>query len=430
MVIRHDKKHFRVKKSVLKPISSVFLIIIIAICVISIYKFKINNRLKTVGNSAKTLYITNTDKPKTTVVNAFNVSTKNLPLDISFQGSIKNNSLIGCKEDYKNIYSYNINDANTNIISKVYNNNNFIKTIISDSEWIIWVENETLVEDTKNKPFKWQMIAQNIQNGKRYVVDKSSFTSNKYNVPMFINYTPDKLAVYNNTLVYCKTVPDGSKIKTELIQYDLSNNSSNIISSTDDVMNGMIADCNIYENKIVWSTYKEINKNYNERLTQYRFSDLYIYDIDSKKVRQLTSNDFYTSPYIFKDKIAAVKIPLKNPDINACNSEIVMIDLNSKKVQIVVDENSPCYSRVEKELYRCSPVLTDKYLLWQNNSFSNTYIYNYNTNKFLNLLKPEDNSIFIDRIYAVYGNYVLMYHNTDEEKNNRDICFLLDTITQ
>lgn len=428
MVNGDDKKKSFWNKSALRPIFPL-LIIFLTICTgIYVYKLKMNSNDKTIDASISTSdnkNNNNTDTDKTT-----NGLMKDLPTDLFFRGSLKDDTLIGFKQDSKSIYAYDINNGNSNIIANVNDSNNFIKTIICNSQWIVWVENDKLIDGGEGKSFKWQMIAQNVASGKKIVIDKSSFTSNDYDVPMFVNFTPDKISIYNNTLVYCKTVPNGTKIETQLVCYNIDSNSSKIISSTDDVRNEMIADCYIYENKITWSKYKELNKNYNERLTQYRFSDIFLYDLDTKTINQLTDNDFYTSPSIFKDKMAAVKIPLKKSDIKACNSEIVMIDLNTKKIQTIVDENSECYSRAEKELYRCNPVLTDKYLSWANNTFSNTFIYDYNENKFINLLKTKDNNFIINRIYAVYGNYALMYKISDEEKNNKNMCIYLDSTSK
>ena len=408
------------KISVLKPIFSLIIIFTIIGTSIFIYQFRLNNNILKPTSAS----VSNT----TLVINSFNLPKKELPTDLFFDGYLKDSTLIGSKKDCKNIYSHNINAGSTNIVANVYDSNNFIKTIVCNSQWIVWVENEVLIEDTSSKAFKWQIIALNVATNKKTVIDKSSFINNKYEVPMFINYTPDKLAIYNNSLVYCKTQPDNLKIKTELVEYDLKSNTKNIISSTNDVMNEMIADCNIYENKIVWSTFKELNKNYKERLTQYKFSDLYIYELNTKKTQQITSNNFFHNPSIFKDKIAAIQIPLKLPNVSACNSEVVMINLNSKKIQTIVNENSPCYNEIEDELYRCNPKLNDKYLSWQNNTFSSSYIYNYNTNKFINLLEIDSNPSNTNRIYNLFDNYALMYKTSDEEKNDKNICIFLNSI--
>lgn len=114
---------------------------------------------------------------KTVVVNLFNVKKMELPSGLFFDGSIKSDILIGKKKDLKNIYSYNIKDGKVNKITSNYNTNNFIKTVVSNTQWIVWIENEILIDDTSNKPFQWQMIAQNISTGKRKIIDKSSFTS-------------------------------------------------------------------------------------------------------------------------------------------------------------------------------------------------------------------------------------------------------------
>lgn len=400
---------------------------IIALTILCVLIF-IQHSKRANTTSKPTVALTSIRNP-ISVINFTDITKKKLPLDLFFQGYILNSDdLISTKNDRKNIYSYNVKNGTINIIASVYDSNNFIKTITCNSEWIVWVEDEVLMDDTSNKPFQWQMIAQNIASGKKHIIDKSSFISNKYKVPMFINYTPDKLSIYNNTLVYCKTVPNSLKVKTELIKYEIDSNKRNIITSTNDVMNEMIADCSLYDNTIVWSKYKEINNNYEERLTQYKFSDLFIYDLNTKIHKQLTYNDFFHNPSIFKDKIAAIKIPLKKSNQNACNSEVVLINLTNNQVQTIVDENSLCYDKIENELYRFDPTLNGKYLTWNNNVFNSTYIYNYNTNKFINLTKVYENPSIINRIYAMYDNYVLLYKTSDQQKDNKSICIPLDNI--
>lgn len=47
-----------------------------------------------------------------------------------------------------------------------------------------------MVYDTSNKPFNWSMMAKNLDSEEKIKIDKSDFTSNDYNVPMFVEYVP------------------------------------------------------------------------------------------------------------------------------------------------------------------------------------------------------------------------------------------------
>ena len=60
--------------------------------------------------------------------------------------------------------------------------------------------------DPSNKAFSWSMMAKNLNSEEKIEIDKSDFTSNNYNVPMFIEYIPIEPKISNNNiLVYSKT---------------------------------------------------------------------------------------------------------------------------------------------------------------------------------------------------------------------------------
>lgn len=112
--------------------------------------------------------------------------------DIFIYDKLREGVFLGVKGDLKDIYAYDINNNSLKKIIRVKDEGNFIKSLSCNSDWIVWVENEVLIMDTSNKPFKWQIVAQNILTGEQIVIDKSPFSSNKFEVPMHIDYTPNR----------------------------------------------------------------------------------------------------------------------------------------------------------------------------------------------------------------------------------------------
>ncbi|MBC8060442.1 MAG: hypothetical protein H7Y18_07230 [Clostridiaceae bacterium] len=441
-VIFRLKYHFR--RNILSYSSAMAIAILFIISLPTLKENVVN--LKTSNNVPKitdTIISDTIVSDKITVKNSFDIKTAKLNNKTYFYGSLKENVLIETK-DGKNIFTYNIKDESSSIIAKVYDSNNILNNVICNSKWIIWVEHEPSIKDTTTDtltytvPYKWQIVAQNVATGEKKIIDKCSFTTTNYKTYGIGYIVPTQLSVYNNTLVYCKTEPDNLQVKSELIKVDLNSNIKNIIASTNNVLDEWIHECSIYDNKIIWSKYKErYNKNL-ESSSEYKFSDLFIYNLNTKTIEQLTFNGHYASPSIYKNKVAAIKFPLRNPGEVTMNTEIAMIDLNSKKIQTIVDENSPCYSKVENDLYRCFPILSDKYLTWKNNFYGNNYIYDYTTNKFIKLvnevdIKTNQNDVYtMDKndIYFMDNNYALMYKTSPKTSSTEQVCVFLDTITK
>lgn len=380
----------------------------------------------------------NVDKKDVSVMNetsriliASNTKIKDMPLDISIEGKLDNGSfLVKKNDDSKNAYSYNKGNDSLKKIVSVNNKSNFIQTILCNSNWIVWLENEAMIVNTNDKPFKWQIIAQNILTGEQIIVDKSSFVTNKFNVPMFINYSPDQIHISKEDVIaYCKTGFNNTKVTSEVLTFDLKTKTSNLIAKTDDVTSELIYDCSIYNNRVVWSKFRNLQDNYDTRLTQYLYSDIYMQDLNSKAIKQLTYNEYYYDTNQYEDKLVAIKIPLKNANQNACNSEIILIDMNTNKITTIVDENSACYKKVENELFRCSPIITDKYISWSNNYFSNHYIYDYKNNSFIDIYyDKKDNQDSIPNITNMYDNDVFLYISTVDKNNDKRFYLNVDSI--
>lgn len=73
-----------------------------------------------------------------------------VPSDIFIRTKLNDGVFLAVKEDLKGIYAYDINDQSLKKLIKVKNDHNFINSlsIASNSEWVVWVEDEDLIMDT------------------------------------------------------------------------------------------------------------------------------------------------------------------------------------------------------------------------------------------------------------------------------------------
>jgi hypothetical protein len=295
--------------------------------------------------------------------------------------------LKGLGTKYKSINTYDIKSGEE---KPVITTNNYISHngIASSKDWVVWIEVDTLEYDPSNKAFNWSMMAKNLNSEEKIEIDKSDFTSNNYNVPMFIEYIPIEPKISNNNiLVYSKTVPNGNKIASVLVCYDLNTKTQKIHDRTEDVTEELIhTECAIYDNIIAWSKFYQLNEYpYEKRFTQYVYGDIFTYNLNTEEIEQLTFDDFFYQPDIYENKLVAVRVPENKENQITYNSEIVLFDLKSKEFSTIVDENSPIYLKREDEMDRCRPIINKKYISWQNGSFPNRYIYDHNKNRFLEI---------------------------------------------
>jgi len=300
--------------------------------------------------------------------------------------------LKGLGTKYKSINTYDIKSGEE---KPVITTNNYISHngIASSKDWVVWIEVDTLEYDPSNKAFNWSMMAKNLNSEEKIEIDKSDFTSNNYNVPMFIEYIPIEPKISNNNiLVYSKTVPNGNKIASVLVCYDLNTKTQKILDRTEDVTEELIhTECAIYDNIIAWSKFYQLNEYpYEKRFTQYVYGDVFTYDLNTEEIEQLTFDDFFYQPDIYENKLVAVRVPENKENQSTYNSEIVLFDLKSKEFSTIVYENSPIYLKREDEMDRCRPTINKKYISWQNGSFPNRYIYDHNKNRFLEIYENSE----------------------------------------
>jgi len=372
-----------------------------------------------------TLTTNKSDDKKVSVIQKFNNKTYQLPKDLFVKARLNSDQLLVLKDDSKVIYSYDLKNNTTQTFSKVKNPNNFVHSIVCNNEWLVWLEDESKILNTENKAFRWELIAQNLSTKEQVVIDKSTFTTNNFDVPGFINYSADKIAISDqNVVVYIKTSSENTKIASEIDMFDLKTKKRNVISKTSDVTKELIANCNIYKDHIVWSKYRELSDpNFQKRLTQYVYSDIFIYNVKTTKIEQLTENDFYDEPALYENNLVAVKVPEKQPNQGACESNVVLMNISDKKIKTIVDKNSLCYAQVADQSYRTLPVINAKYLSWYELSGDNRFIFDYQNNNFVEVYEKKDsNKVNYSTIHKMFNNFILLYDNKENAAESKSLC--------
>lgn len=368
---------------------------------------------------------TNNDNYKNKIKTNFS----ELPIDIFPHEKIGNQEYIVTKGQENKIYIYNVKNNSLKEVVKPNNSSKFIKALTGNSNWIVWFENESQIVNTENKPYNWDLVAQNLKTGERFIIDKSSFKSNKLEVPQFVNYTPSKISISNqDIIVYCKTVPDNdNKVFSELVAYDLKSKKNKIIAKSDSVLNELIDNFSIFENKVVWSKYSKLDQTYEKRLTQYAYSDLFIYDIVSEKSEQLTQNEFFDNPVLYKNYLAAVKVPEKEKDQAVCTSDVILMNLTDKKIKNIVNKDTVSFINNSSNLYYITIAINDKYLSWQPiGGGDNRYVYDYKNDKFIEVIKKNNkDELFYKQIYSVYGNDIFFHDIQGESYKNKNFLITI-----
>ena len=348
-----------------------------------------------------------------------------IPNELFVTAKINNDELVALKDEDKNIYQYNYKTKVQKVLAE-NTTDKFVHAVRANSEWLIWVQDEAHVRQGEKAPFDWEIIAMNIASGERYIVDKTSYISAKFEVPSFVDYSPSELELDGNLIVYTKTVPNGKNISSEIKMFNLTSQEGTLIAKTSNVMEEYIVNCHVNNNKIVWNMYNKFNENFEKRQTQYVFSDLYLYDIASKKSEKLSENKFWDKPKIYGNKIVAVDVPEKKPIQAACESDIILVDMNTKEITPIVNDKSPCYSTPVAGLYRNIPNITDTYVSWYDvGRGNNKCLYDYVNNKFVKIYENTVSGSEV-RIVSMLGNIVLVHDSMETDSLGKTVCIDLN----
>ena len=325
--------------------------------------------------------------------------------------------LLAVSVDGKTISLYNPKTENTETIYTCNENIGYISNSLANRNWIIWVEQDNIeATDVLN----WSITAFDLQQRETYTVDQGQF-SERYPVPAFINFAPSSLSISNrNEMVYCKSIISGHNIGSQVIHYDLDSQTRKVLQETDNVIDEWLYDCTINNNIVAWSKFSQLNDDYSFRMSNYKYSDVFLYDISTETIEQLTKEDFYCSPDIFENNLAMVYMPLTRQGQQSSNTEIVLMDLLNKSIETIVDNNSEQYDipGIGDELLRSIPVINSKYVFWYNTGMRDLFVYDYHEKKMTRVFEADYSNIQnMATITRMFDNSFIIYENCNGKEN-------------
>ena len=405
-----------------KGIKYIFIfILIIPIVLIIFYKYIYSSDNKNLDLEDSKVTVSNEDV-KIPITHRDNKSI-GFPENLFISGKIKGNVFL-CNDDKgQDIYGYDIEKKSKTKIgssSKGY----YVKKLISNDNWIVWIEDEQLITNLGNQPYLWRIKAKNLETKEEILIDKSNFSNNKYDIPSFLRYTPEYIDISpENKVVYGKMDLDGDNIINKVMYFDIDNKKLTSIKEIENIQENYIEGVSTDKNLIVWAEAFNYDKTM-KLSTQFKDGKIYSYNIDSKEEKSLTKDGYYARPIINEDMIVADKV--LNTE-GAAKSDIVLIDIKDNKIKTIVDKNSSIYHGDNKgsgEALHFPVSINNRYMTWSSLLY-NRYIYDVKEKVFIDLLPKDDNYKRIAKINYMVDNYVFMAVE-DKKGDTRNLCAILN----
>lgn len=271
---------------------------------------------------------------------------------------------------------------------------------------------ETHIDKTTGNSGEWAIKEYNLQTKKINIVDEGKFNNfNKYKYTdiSFSDGTslfPRYLDVSKNKLVYNRVKDNKDSLTFEIILYDVVNKSMEIVAKGENYSENYLYNVAISDNRVAYTKYHQINDEINpERATTYKYCDVYLYDINTKKTSQISFEDFIINLDVSGDYIAGIRYtPLSECEDYFKSAELVMYDINKEEWKSFV------YNKSNLSV----PLFYKNYLVFRDlASYYNLQIYDYINNKFIDFSK-EEKLINYEIIDVISDNIMVM---NNEEPN-------------
>lgn len=335
--------------------------------------------------------------PKANKVNyeEFNVPFNEIPKNHTYINNINDSEIILKKED--NIVIYNRNNKSSKIFAQTLDKKNYFRKIKYFGDWLVWLEEVSEVSTETNNDFglKWTIVAKNIKTDETRIIDKSKELKEiKY------RYAPSNIEIHNNKIVYFHTDYENDDFCGVIKCYDLDTKDLSIIDKLNGIDDKFVNNVSIYNDIIVWSNPHMLASN-SARL--YRFSDLYTYNLKTKRKDSLISNMYILDPYIYNDKVYAVRY------LSDTNTDIIEIDVNTKEISSLINIKSNIYSHFSDNfLILQSPKVFGNTLTWWESTSNRKYYYNLTDKTFARINDNAENQ-------EVFNGYIL-FKDTNSNK--------------
>ena len=324
-------------------------------------------------------------------INDLNLPSNKIPSDFKLEYIIDRDKVVLTKDNYVWIYNSNTGEAET-LTTSLYKNN-YIYTIKYFDKWIVWAE-----QSDDEMGSNWCLVAKNIESNEEIIVDKSRKRGN-----ISYLYSPGNIEIFDKKIAYRYTDYENNKNIGLIKLFDLETRKATIVEKIIDIEDKFIGKVAIYNDKIVWTNPHTLSSDGNRK---YSFSDLYMYDINSKEKKKLIDKKYLLNSILYKDEVYAINY------MNDIETEIVRININNGEMDSIINKSSSIYSYMDDSDYFqiYEPIINNNILTWIMIGVPNKYYYDLNDNTF----KTIDG---IDYITGLSKEYIYGVNMTDNHYN-------------
>lgn len=300
------------------------------------------------------------------------------------------------------IFLYNLKNGSKEKITKLEKGHNSIKYILENNH-IYWIEH--YVKRESNVSGNWKIQDYNMETKEIKTVDEGSFENFEKYEYEDINFAeadmlyPMNIDVSDDNMVYNRIREENGTLVFEIVLYNIEDSCFSVIAKGKNYRNEYLYDVAISKDMVVYSKYYEKNDDKYFRPTIYKYCDLFMYDLKTKKETRLSEKEFLINIDIVDGYIVAARVPEgeKGQDVFA-RMQLVTRENAEEKWKIVLDYKAPIYNNL-KDLNIGNPTFSSKYLIWQDNTVQdNMYVYNYIENDFIKIPTP-----YLDSEFSIVG---------------------------
>lgn len=260
-----------------------------------------------------------------------------------------------------------------------------------DAENLYFVKAEF---DKENSFGEWFLKEYHMDDGTEKIIDQGQFKELerfRYSEVDFGNKDglfPRYVDASEGKLVYNKVTEEEGKLVFHIILYDIATAKSTVIAQGDGYIKNHLYSTAIDQNTIIYTKYHDFYRagEQKERDTTYKYCDVYLYDIDSRKTEQLTKDDFIVHLDVSGGFISGVRYaPFSECGTYLDSAELVIYDTRKGVWKSYLSGRSNLGT----------PTFCQQYLVCRDfATIENLKIYNYLDNVFLDFSNHQTLSDF------------------------------------
>lgn len=294
-------------------------------------------------------------------------------------------------EDTEGIWLYDRDKNEKKLIARVLKKDHVFEKVVYSNDWVVWIEDSDKIFNGGELGKSWIVAAKNINTNEQIIIDKSHEIKNlKY------RYAPGDIDISNDTIVYNHIDFQDDEYVFLVKTFNLSTRKLDVIEKIADISDQWITDISICNNKVAWSN---PNTSIIEGKRGYRYSDLYLYDIDTREKTKLASGEYMLQQCIYNDNVYTVNY----------GTELIEINVKTKKRRKIIDETNPIVKDLgggDNGIISMGMPLADSELLtWVCSLTKEGFYYDLKNSKF-KTIGENKHILSISNGYIIYGEDV------------------------